>query len=190
MNRTFAILLSVYWTVNFGLAAWSAALAEGIMMPAGAPGAESVWQAAQFFGHLGVVLGNALVAALFAWTLLVSLLEEGDRRETANLAGLACAAALVMLLVDVLYAGLAAKAATVAPSDAITMKFLAVLATHLVLRRVEVGAESEETVPAMRTASRVSTLRIIDAAHDTMADRVARRQRLRFSPPANDHGSP
>ena len=190
MNRTFAILLSVYWTVNFGFAAWSAALAEGIVVPAGALVTESAWQASQFFGHLGMVLGNALVAALFAWTLLVSLLEAGDRRETANVAGLACAAALVMLLMDVIYAGLAAKAATFAPSAAITMKFLAVLATHLVLRREEVEAESEEAVQAARPASRVSTLRIIDAAHDTMAGRVARRQGLRFSPPANDHGSP
>ncbi|EIM78190.1 hypothetical protein A33O_00335 [Nitratireductor aquibiodomus RA22] len=190
MNRTFAILLSVYWAVNFGLAARSAALAEGIIVPVGTSGAESVWHASQFFGHLGVVLGNALVAALFAWTLLVSLLEEGDRSETANLAGLACAAALVMLLVDVAYAGLAAKVATVAPSAAMMMKFLAVLATHLVLRREGAGVDSGEAAPALRATSRVSTLRTIDAAHDTMADRVARRHRLRFSPPANDHGSP
>ncbi|WP_292895465.1 MULTISPECIES: hypothetical protein [unclassified Nitratireductor] len=190
MNRTFSILLSVYWAVIFGLAAWSAAQAEGIIVPAGALGAETAWQATTFFGHLGIVLGNALVAALFTWTLFVSVLENGDRHETANVAGLACAAALVMLLVDVFHAGLSSNATAFSPSTATTMKFLAVLASHLVMRREEGIAEQEKTVPAAAPMSRVSTLQIIDAAHEAMAWRVARRQRLRFSPPANDHRSP
>ena len=190
MNRTFSILLSVYWAVIFGLASWSAAQVEGIVVPTVSSGGTGAWQFTMFLGHLGIVLGKALVAALFIWTFLVSVLENGDRRETENVAGLACAAALVMLLVDVFHSGVAANAAAFSPSTPTTIKFLAVLATHLVLRREEAFAEQERSVPATSPMSRVSTLQIIDAAHDAMATRVARRQRLHIAPPANDHWSP
>ncbi|MFC5583536.1 hypothetical protein ACFPOD_00295 [Nitratireductor kimnyeongensis] len=190
MNRTFSILLSVYWAVIFGLAVWTAAQAEGIVVPVGSLAAETAWRMTTFLGHLGIVLGNALVAALFTWTLVVSVLENGDRRETANVAAVACAAALVMLLADLLHTGLSASAAAVPLSTATTMKFLAVLASHLVLRREGEAAEQANAEPAPPAMSRVNTLQIIDAAHDAMARRVAQRQRLRFSTPANDHWSP
>lgn len=193
MNRTFATLLTVFWTITFAAAAWAAALADGVVMPVGASAAEGALALSYILGQQGVVLGNALVAVLFLWTFMVSVLEEGERRETATVAQLACAGALLMLIVDAVQAGFVADATALTPTGAVTVKFLAILATHLVLRRQELADDGVEQQRQPAPVNRFSAMRLVDAAHETMtarlATRLVARRRFQFSPPANDDRS-
>ncbi|WP_295808551.1 hypothetical protein [uncultured Nitratireductor sp.] len=188
MNRNFISLLSVYWTVAFAAAAWSVAISGGVAVPTGSTAGDP--EILRLLGHLGLVLGNALVAVLFAWMLLVSLLEAGNRTETENVAQLACSGAVAMLLVEVLRTGMAGNGAIVAPSVATTMKFLAVLATHLVLRGERGAMAAEPPHDAHAQSGSLATLTVADQAHDSLVARLARPHRLQIAPPANDDRSP
>lgn len=193
MNRTFATLLTVFWTITFAASAWAAALADGVLMPVGASAAEGALQLSHLLGQLGVVLGNALVAVLFLWTFVVSVLEKGETRETATVAQLACAGALLMLIVDAVQAGFVADATALTPTGGVTVKFLAILATHLVLRRQELADNGAEQQLQPAPVTRFSAMRLVDAAHETMtarlASRLVARRGFQFSPPANDDRS-
>ncbi|WP_367714823.1 hypothetical protein AB2N04_12715 [Nitratireductor sp. GISD-1A_MAKvit] len=188
MNRSYSILLSVYWTVTFAASAWMAAQADGVFVPGPAGGAAGE-QLIRLLTQLGLVLGNTLVAILFVWTLFVSLLDPDDRRETAAVAQLACAGAIKVLLAEALHAGLASGWAQT-PSAMTTMTFLAVLATHLVLRPGE-GAQSDlrEIEAPAAVIGPAAAIRITDAAHRSFVARLAETRRFGVPPHANDDRS-
>lgn len=171
MQRLLTLFVAAHWTTVFailalaalgegtgeGLPVLNALLSPDVLLfrdPAGAP-VSSV-----------LAIGFLLVAMLFLWTMATMLFEArpGDGDELARLALAAAAGAMTVMLALSVWAGVGDVL------SAVTLQFVALLASYGVIRAEAARPAREEPVTA-GSARAIA----IGAARHTMLSRLSRR---------------
>ncbi|MCR4265441.1 hypothetical protein [Nitratireductor sp. ZSWI3] len=174
MSRIFTILLSLYWGTSFATAAWAALPADGVAV--GTP-----WWLA---GAFGLVLANALVAVLFAWSLIAALLEcEANRVETEQVTRLACGGAVVVLLATALEGALLHGRDLTGQAESAAL--LAILVSHLVIHLETRDWKLQET-RVVQLSDQPATSSARNAMHGSLIGRLVVPWSLARSLPATD----